>query len=146
MKYLFQIILLTVLTVIGNYGKGQNLKRIDINGKWGFIDATGKEIVPCKYDKVWEFERGFAHVELNGKQGYIDTTSKEVIPVQYDYAFLPSSGGLALVSVGGEYRLFYYGGKYGFVDTTGKEIVPLKYDNAWYFSGGITQSSRVNII
>ena len=51
-----------------------------MNGRHGFIDKTGKEIVEPKYDYVYDFEEGFAKVELNGKHGFVDKTGKEVIP------------------------------------------------------------------
>jgi hypothetical protein len=44
---------------------------VELNGKWGFIDTTGKEIVTPKYDKLYDFHEGFARVELNGKDFYI---------------------------------------------------------------------------
>ena len=52
-------------------------------GKWGFIDQTGKEITPIKYDVLGQFKDGRALVELNRKFGYIDTTGKEVVPIIY---------------------------------------------------------------
>lgn len=53
------------------------------DGKWGFIDTSGREVVPCKYDAVNDFHEGLALVKLDGKFGYIDKTGCEVIPLQY---------------------------------------------------------------
>ena len=53
---------------------------VKLDEKNGFIDGTGKEIVPPKYDHVDDFKEGFARVELDGKYGFIDRTGKEVIP------------------------------------------------------------------
>ncbi|MCO5248407.1 MAG: WG repeat-containing protein [Chitinophagales bacterium] len=47
-------------------------------GKWGFVDKTGKEIIPLKYDWVENFKNGKAKVGLNGRELYIDKTGKEV--------------------------------------------------------------------
>lgn len=47
-------------------------------GKWGFIENTGKEIIPLKYDKVSSFSQGKAKVELDGREFYIDKTGKEI--------------------------------------------------------------------
>ena len=52
--------------------------------KYGFIDKTGNEVVPCKYDIASDFREGLAIVEMNGKRGYIDKTGREVTPVKYD--------------------------------------------------------------
>ena len=43
-----------------------------INDKWGFVDKTGKEIVPPKYDLALDFEGGVAEVEFNGEWIKID--------------------------------------------------------------------------
>ncbi len=45
--------------------------------KYGFVDQTGKEIVPCKYDGITAFENGFAVVQLKGKSGVVDKTGKK---------------------------------------------------------------------
>jgi hypothetical protein len=45
---------------------------VGLIGKYGFIDNTGKEVIPLKYDKVEDFCEGLAHVQLNGKWGYIE--------------------------------------------------------------------------
>jgi nickel-dependent lactate racemase len=44
---------------------------VKLNGKYGFIDKTGKEIVPPKYDDAWDFQEGLARVKLNEKDFYI---------------------------------------------------------------------------
>ena len=31
------------------------LRTLNWNGKWGFIDKTGKQVVPCVYDDVRYF-------------------------------------------------------------------------------------------
>jgi hypothetical protein len=92
-----------------------------VDGKWGLIDKTGKEIVPPKYDNAGGFKEGLAKVKLNGKWGFIDKTGKVIVPPKYDDAWSFSEG-LAKVKLNG---------KWGFIDKTGKEIVivfPPKYD------------------
>ena len=54
----------------GEYYEG--LARVSLNGKLGFIDKTGKEVIPIKYDDAWGFSEGLAFVELNGKLFYIN--------------------------------------------------------------------------
>jgi len=43
-----------------------------ITRKWGFLDKTGKNIIPCVYDDVEYFFKGFAKVKANDKNGYIN--------------------------------------------------------------------------
>jgi hypothetical protein len=47
---------LIAFIAFGSYCKGQELKpEKGANGKWGFIDATGKEVIPLKYDYAEPF-------------------------------------------------------------------------------------------
>ncbi len=52
------------------------------DGKWGYIDKTGKIIIDPQYDDAWPFSEGLAAVmivdEETGKWGYIDKTGKYV--------------------------------------------------------------------
>ena len=104
-----------------------SLYRVCREGKWGYIDKTGREVIPCKYDRVWAFSEGLAEVLKSGKYGYIDKTGRAVIPCQYDY----TDGfreGMAKVEKSD---------KYGFIDKTGNEVVPCKFDDAESFSKGL---------
>jgi len=50
-----------------------------LKGKWGFINGSGQEVVPLKYDRiVSDFNKGKAEVELNGRTFFIDVHGKEV--------------------------------------------------------------------
>ena len=109
------------------YSFHEGLAHVKLDGKWGFIDTNGKEIIPCKYDGVESFHEGLAYVTLNGKYGFIDTKGKEVIPCRYDDAYSYSEG---LASVG-------FNGKWGYIDTKGKEVIPCKYDWGGIFHEGL---------
>lgn len=60
--------------------------RIYENGKFGFIDSTGRVIIEPKFLNAGDFYEGLAPARLNGTFGYIDTTGNYVIPPIYDYA------------------------------------------------------------
>jgi len=64
----------------------EGLAVVEYRRKYGFIDKTGKEVIPIKYDDAHSFSEGLAKVKLNDKYGFIDKTGKEVIPIKYDYA------------------------------------------------------------
>ena len=57
----------------------------NINQKVGYIDVTGKEIIPLQFqDAMLDFSEGLAGVSLKDKMGFIDTTGKMVIPATFD--------------------------------------------------------------
>ena len=55
---------------------------------WGYIDKTGKAVIPLQFEKAGSFNYGLARVQANdGKWGYIDKTGQAVIPYQFEYAW-----------------------------------------------------------
>jgi hypothetical protein len=140
---------------------GEGLASVERNGKWGYIDKTGREVLPFKHDDAGNFIEGLASVKLNNKWGVIDKTGREVVPIKYDYEG-DFSEGLASVErndkwgiidkTGTEVLPFIYelpcnfseglanvtlNGKCGYIDKTGTEVVPFKYDEAGNFSEGL---------
>ncbi|WP_218081936.1 WG repeat-containing protein [Anthocerotibacter panamensis] len=66
--------------------------------KYGFIDRTGKLVIPAIYDRVEKFSEGLAVVKIGNKYGYIDRTGKLVIPVKFNDAHAFKEG-LAQVTI-----------------------------------------------
>lgn len=125
----------------GFKSKIENNKEIVISsGKWGFIDESGKEVIPLQYQKAGGFKNGLAKVMLNDKWGFINPQGKYV--VQPLYTFIDNfENDLAICNTGAatknKYSFFsldYEGGKWGAVDRTGKVIIPLVYDKLYYLS------------
>ena len=54
---------------INNFFEG--IASVKIGEKYGYINKSGKEIVPIKYDDASNFSEGLAAVKLNGKWGFI---------------------------------------------------------------------------
>jgi serine/threonine protein kinase len=104
------------------------------NGKCGFIDKAGKEVIPCIYDDVDNFSEGLAPVEKDKKWGFINKAGNEVIPCIYDYAENFSEG-LACVKKDG---------MFGFIDKEEKEVIPIIYDGAENFSEGLACVKKGN--
>lgn len=40
----------------------EGLAAVRQNGKWGYIDTDGKQVIPCQYDLAYEFNEGYAIV------------------------------------------------------------------------------------
>ena len=60
------------------------MARVGQNNKRGFIDKTGKVVIPIQYDDALNFSDGLAGVKQNDKWGFVDKAGKVVIPFQYD--------------------------------------------------------------
>lgn len=148
------------LVNVGSFCEG--LAWVETSDGFGFIDKTGKVVIPGKYDDVLDFSEGLAAVQKNEKWGFIDKTGKEVISCQYDFvssfyeglalAVVDGSKGGYIDKTGKEVIPFQYAGakpfseglaavevngKWGFIGKTGEEVIPCKYDDVSYFSDGL---------
>lgn len=64
----------------------EGLQPVQKHGLWGYVDRTGKIIIPFKYKTAAGFKEGLAAVSLGELYGYIDKTGQVTIPIKYDYA------------------------------------------------------------
>ena len=46
--------------------------KVQLNGKWGIINKTGKEVIELKYDKIYYFKNGFFKARLNDEYFWIN--------------------------------------------------------------------------
>jgi hypothetical protein len=89
------------------------------NGKFGYIDHSGVEITPLKYDRAMRFYWNAGRVQLNGKWGLVNKQGKEITPPVYDEI------------KGHQDPIVRLGDKYGYVSRkTGELLTPVKYDEA----------------
>lgn len=111
----------------------EGLTVLNKDGKYGYLDHSGKTIVEFEYEVARPFHDGLAVVRKNGKWGVIDKKAKVVLEPKYDYIFEYSEG-LAMVKEGD---------KLGFIDTQGRLAIPLQYEifeysiPGHYFSKGL---------
>lgn len=119
---------------LGEFSDG--MAAVHRNGKWGYINTKGDEIVPCKYNDdidarlyVRSFSDGMAAVLCdNGKYGFVNKKGDLVISPNYEAAG-DFSEGLACVTSKGKENV-------DFIDKEGKVIPELsgKYclaERAW---------------
>ena len=103
------------------------LIKVRLDGKYGFINKDGEEIIPCKYEDADAFSDGLAKVKSAEGWGFVNENGEEIIPCKYEDADA-FSGGLARVkSAEG----------WGFVNEDGEEIIACKYEEACGFSEGL---------
>ena len=137
----------------------EGLAQVEKNNKFGFIDMTGKEVIPLIYDQASFFSEGVAFVLKDGKYGFIDQNGKEVTPF-INYNAESVSKGMAtnhinkkwsfvtLSNSQSEYSdlaVFSEGlagvsksEKWGFINNHGKMIIPYQYDEVSAFSEGVS--------
>ncbi len=60
----------------GDFSEGLARVRIGnyFDGKWGYIDTTGKRVIEVRFEEASDFYNGEARVKLNGQSMYIDKT------------------------------------------------------------------------
>lgn len=80
--------------------------------KWGYMDKTGKVIIPLQFEKADFFSEGLAPVKIDGKVGYINETGAMAISPLFDDG-AEFIDGIAAVKVGS---------RWGYIDRTGKFI------------------------
>ena len=102
--------------------------------KYGFIDKTGNEVIPCQFDYAGHFSEGLANIQIGGKYGFINQLG-EIISCKYSLAGSFSEG-LASVEIND---------KIGFIDKTGEIVIPCKYSFRFHsesFSDGLVLVSK----
>ena len=83
------------------------------DGKYGYIDVSGRLVIPVKYQDAGSFSAGLAMV----------------VPFKYSYAF-PFSEGLAAVELNG---------KVAYIGPDGKTVIPYMLDSGKPFKDGIAE-------
>ena len=116
--------------------------------RYGFINRSGKLVIPLQYAGAQNFSQGLAVVRVPnrqkghiGRMGYIDRQGQMVIPARY-YLADSFAEGLAAVQI-------KENGRWGFIDKQGRQIIASRYDHAWGFSEGlaaVVQNGKVGYI
>ncbi len=110
---------------------------IKLNGRYGFIDAYGKLVIPAAYDNAAPFNRmdGYTNadrlfaVKKNDKWGFVDAGNKLIIPFEYEEV-LPFSHGITMV---------IKDGKRGLIDVFNKVVVPFNNNTNYSLSRNFGQ-------
>ena len=98
--------------------------------KYGFINKTGKYVVPSQFDWIGDFSEGLALIKREGKSGYIDKKGKIVIPLKFEGFTSNFSEGLAQAALKPSYKL-------GYIDKTGNYVIPPQFDEGEDFREGL---------
>jgi len=110
----------------GHMTDNSGLYPINVNGKYGFMDRSGKTVITPQFDGTHGFSEGLAAVRIGTKYGFINTKGEVVITPQFDAVF-PFSEGLAAVQVGT---------KFGYINTKGLVSITPQFDEVRSFHNG----------
>jgi len=130
--------------------------------RYGYIDETGRWVIPATFQFADSFEGGLALVKHGDKFGYINRKGEWVIEPQYSQAHRFNTG-RATVKKDGKWvyidstdkvvsetemdeppnalkeglARFRVAGKWGYVDASGKMAIEARFDDAGGFSEGL---------
>jgi hypothetical protein len=109
---------------VGDFTEGRASVRL--NGKYGFIDLEGNEVVSPRYDWVGDYREGRAIVELNKKWGVVDLDGRVAVTLKYDSIYNLKEGRIVVE----------INSKYGVIDLDENEVVPPRYGFIGYYHEG----------
>jgi WG containing repeat len=119
---------------------------VGAHGKSGYIDKTGKVVIPLQFYRAYPFHEGMAFVQMYQDLANprrlelqpIDKTGKVILGQEYSYAG-PFAEGMALVEVPWSHSFFHIDkGGLGYIDKTGKMVIPLQgFEIASSFTEGL---------
>ena len=117
------------------YSTQKDICAVYENDKMGFINTSGKEIIPCKYIGSSYFSEGLASVcdynSIKGEYGFINKQGKVVIPLKFIQSGTSSfHNGLARAQISGKTVL---------IDKTGKTVFKTSKGNIQGNNYGLVQ-------
>lgn len=156
---------------IGEFSNGGLAAICGKSKKWGLINSSGEEVLPCVYDNLWCLPEFFT-LEKNGNLGLANAQGKIVLSCEYGdivgdegagleplfrakkgekYGLISSTGDILAPLDFDDIDIFEDGlakaekdGKVGFLDINGRVAIPFKYCRASAFKGGIASAQKEN--
>ena len=138
--------------------------RFENDGAYGFIDATGAEVIPAVYDDARDFRGGRAAVRQGQRWFYIDASDTRLMgsttfisagdfgdglaPVRTEnlWEYVDESGARRIDPQFEEARAFVDGraavkldGRWTFIDPDGRQLAAPSYDEVDDFDGGLAR-------
>lgn len=96
------------------------------DGKWGYFDSNGQNVISMQYDEAGSFCHGLAAVSKDGKYGFINEKGETVIPFKYQTGGEFSTSGYACI---------YQDSAYLIIDRAGNTIHKINDCTNWISHG-----------
>ena len=108
---------------------------------WGFVDESGRVVVPIQYDDVDDFSNGYAAVSVGGRWGFIDVDGRMVVEPRFTRVGRFTADGIAWAedpdaSDGAE-------GPVGYIRPDGSWAISPRFDIATAFEEGVAIAGMV---
>ena len=126
------------------HGMGKVMK----GEKFGLVDATGKFVVPIKYEEIDYDETGkFYRIKSGNKYGIMNASGTELLKPGYSFISSFNSHGKALIAVGGKpqrdeesKRTYLDGAKFGIIDKDARVIIRAEHYGLFEFTSVLRDS------
>jgi hypothetical protein len=103
--------------------------RTELKGLYGYLDKTGKEIVPAKFKKADKWQDGYVHVvKFSTEQGYYNVSGAESVPLTFIDTIL---------GIREDIMLFKNKGIYGFYNIAKTKLCKKPYQEAYFYHNGL---------
>lgn len=79
--------------------------------RWGFINQTGRVVIPFIYEEAFDFHEGLAGVKANARFGFIDVRGVVVIDLEFRAVGNFSEGLCSVLTMDGVYRYIDFAGR-----------------------------------
>ena len=109
---------------IGDFNDGY--EKVNLNGKWNFINRNNKLLSDKWFDWVYNFSDGYAGIKLGGKFNFIDTYGMFISDTWYDYVDNFDDG----------YARVKLNGKCNFINTNNELLSDTWFDDVYNFADG----------
>lgn len=125
-----------IIEAVDNYDSKQNIwyedniLKVGKNGKYGLIDFSGQEILPCEYDEITALKGTKSNllVKKAGNVGLVNEKGQSIIKTGYK--------GIRTLKEGykNEYIIINENDQYGLISTSGTILIEPKYEDLKYLN------------
>ncbi len=97
----------------------EGFARVTRDGRFGYVNTIGEEVIPCIYESAWNFSEGLAAVKIKGRWGFINDHNEVIIDFVFENIAMGFKEGLCGV---------VNQNTMGFINKSGKVQIPFLYD------------------